>query len=324
MPANSKPEINLWQSAEIKLALQDQIISFGKIDLPVNQVVIDSRSKTDNGLFVAFKGEFNDGHNYLQNAFENGCKLAIVDRIPEKFKNDKRLILVKNSLDALDSLAIFARNRTKAKIIAVTGSVGKTSVKEMLKIIFKTQGRTFGTIGNLNNNFGLPLSLCNMPQDCKFGIFEIGMSHFGEIEKLSKIARPHIAIITNVMAAHIGNFKNEEEIALAKSEIFAGLEENGFALINADNIHNEFIRKQALSRKILTKNIVSFSANEASNIKIIGIHDSGNFHSTVEVLLSSSNKKISYQINSINQATIFNSLIAVGCLELIGTNSSDG
>ncbi|MFT6331855.1 MAG: UDP-N-acetylmuramoyl-tripeptide--D-alanyl-D-alanine ligase [Lentimonas sp.] len=309
----------LWKISEIKLALKEQIISINDENITINQVIIDSRIKTQNGLFIAFKGENNDGHKYLKSAFENGCIRAVVDRIPEGFEGDERLILVKNSIVSLDGLAIFSRNRSKAKIIALTGSVGKTSVKEMLKKVFQTQGKTWATIGNFNNEFGLPLSLCNMQEDVAFGILEMGMNHLGEIEKLSKITRPHIAIVTNVCAAHIGNFKNEEEIALAKSEIFIGLEKNGFAIINADNKHFDSIKNQAALQKISNENIVSFGAGEVGDIRLLEVNETENCQLEINVK-AKSGQKLNYLLNSINQATVFNSLIAVSCLELIGNN----
>ena len=314
----------LWQISEIKLALKDQLISIKKTDLKINSVIIDSRSKTNNGLFVAFKGENNDGHNFLVEAFENGCVVAIVDRIPEEFNDDERLILVKNSLEALNQLAIFSRNRATAKIIAVTGSVGKTSTKEILKTVFTSQGKTFATVGNLNNNFGLPLSLANMEADSEFGIFEMGMNHAGEIEPLSKMARPHVAVITTVSAAHIGNFTNEEEVALAKSEIFSGLVEGGFVVINADNQHFDFLKNQAIKKNISINNIINFGSKEISNIRLLAVEKAPDFHSKVDVFLARSKQQISYLINTINQATIFNSLIVVACLDLVGKNFSIG
>ncbi len=314
----------LWQISEIKSALKDQIISIGKLDIEINQVLIDSRAKANNALFIAFKGENNDGHNFLAQAFANGCALAIVDRIPEEFSNDERLILVKNSLWALEKLAIFSRARSKAKIIAVTGSAGKTSVKEMLKTVFTSQGKTFATAGNLNNNFGLPLSLCNMESDTEFGIFEMGMNHLGEIDALSRIAQPHIAIITTVSAAHIGNFKNEEEIALAKSEIFAGLVEGGLVLINADNIHFEFLKNRAIAKKIPINNIISFGSKEISNIRLLAVEKAEDFNSAVTIFSSKAKQQISYLINTINQTIIFNSLIGVACLEIAGKDSALG
>ncbi len=314
----------LWQISEIKLALKDQLISIGKLDKSIDQVVIDSRSKTTNGLFVAFNGKNNDGHNFLNQAFENGCILAIVDKIPAEFANDERLILVQNSLQALEKLAIFSRNRSKAKIIAITGSVGKTSVKEMLKNVFTAAGKTFATSGNLNNNFGLPLSLCNMAGDTEFAIFELGMNHSGEIEALSKITKPHIAIITTVSNAHIGNFKNEEEIALAKSEIFSGLVEGGFALINADNEHFDFIRNQAISKKIPINNIINFGSKKISDIRLLAVEKAEDFKSQVTVFSAKTKQQIVYLINTISQTTIFNSLIAVACLEITGKDFNVG
>ncbi|MFT6219629.1 MAG: UDP-N-acetylmuramoyl-tripeptide--D-alanyl-D-alanine ligase [Rickettsiales bacterium] len=309
---------------QIKSALQDQLVSVVKIATTVNQVVIDSRSKVDHGLFIAFKGEFNDGHDYLQNAFENGCVLAIVDQIPKNFKNDERLILVKNSIIALNLLAKFSRNRISGKIIAVTGSAGKTSVKEMLKKVFSSQGKTFGTLGNLNNQFGLPVSLCNMLQDVDFGVFEIGMSHPGELTQLSQMLRPDVAVITNVCAAHIGNFKNEAEIALAKSEIFAGLVEGGFVVLNADNIHFEFLKDQALAKKIPTKNIISFGSNEISDVRLLSVLEAENFCSKVDVSLTKKQQENTYLINSINHTTIHNSLIAISCLDLLAKDFTEG
>ncbi len=314
----------LWQISEIKLALKDQLISIGKLDSSINQVIIDSRSKADNGLFIAFKGENNDGHNFLNQAFANGCIAAIVDKIPDEFIDDQRLILVKNSLQALEKLAIFSRDRTKAKIIAITGSVGKTGVKEILKNVFSTQGKTFATFGNLNNHFGVPLSLCNMAKDVEFGIFEMGMNHSGEIEILSKIAKPHIAIITTVCAAHIGNFNNEEEIALAKSEIFSGLQEGGFALINADNEYFKLLQEQAIAKGIPINNIINFGSKEISNVRLLAVEKAENFNSQVTIFSTKSKQQTGYLINTINQSTIFNSLIAFACLEIFGKNMDLG
>jgi UDP-N-acetylmuramoyl-tripeptide--D-alanyl-D-alanine ligase len=333
----------LWQISEIKLALKDQLISIGKLDVQINQVIIDSRSKTDNGLFVAFEGENNDGHNFLKQAFANGCVLAIVDKVPDGFsdgeKLDERLILVKNSLQALEKLAVFSRNRSKAKIIGVTGSVGKTGVKEILKTVFSTQGKTFATFGNLNNHFGVPLSLCNMAKDVEFGIFEMGMNHSGEIEILSRIAKPHLAIITTVCAAHIGNFNNEEEIAnnaivsettalekiaLAKSEIFAGLQEGGFALINADNEYFKLLQDQAIAKGIPINSIINFGSKEISNVRLLAVEKAENFNSQVTIFSTKSKQQTGYLINTINQSTIFNSLIAFACLEIFGKNMDLG
>lgn len=306
----------IWKINDLKSALKNDIITISSsLKLEISEIVIDSRKKTISGLFVAIKGENNDGHDFLEQVFENGAVAALVERIPAKFENDSRLILVKNSIKALENLAITARNRFNGKIIAVTGSVGKTSVKEMLKAVFSTQGKTFASQGNLNNHFGLPLSLANLPDDYDYGIFEIGMNHLGEIEPLSKMAKPHIAIITTVTSAHIGNFKNEEEIALAKSEIFSGLVSGGFAIINNDNKHIEFLKTKATNYQITT-----FGSKETSNIRLYIVENIDINHSKISLRINGSKDQISYIINTINEATIFNSLIAVACLKLIGKN----
>lgn len=312
--------MSLWKITEIKSALKDDIINVSpSFKSEISEVVIDSRKKTTAGLFVAIKGENNDGHNFLEQVFANGAVVALVEKIPDKFENDLRLILVKNAIQALENLGIYSRNRFNGKIIAVTGSVGKTSVKEMLRTVFLTQGKTFATSGNLNNHFGLPLSLANLPADYDYGIFEMGMNHLGEIEPLSKMAKPHIAIITTVTSAHIGNFKNEEEIALAKSEIFLGLVSGGFAVINNDNRHIEFLKTKAANHQITT-----FGSKETSNIRLYTIENIDITHSKVSLRIHGAKEQISYVINSINETVIFNSLITVACLKLIGKSFEDG
>ena len=312
--------MNLWKINDLKSALKNDIITvLSSLKSEINEVVIDSRKKTNLGLFVAIKGENNDGHDFLEQVFENGAIAALVEKIPAKFENDPRLILVKNSIQALENLAIAARNRFQGKIIAVTGSVGKTSVKEMLKAVFLTQGTTFATSGNLNNHFGLPLSLANLPADYDYGIFEMGMNHLGEIEPLSKMAKPHVAIITTVTSAHIGNFKNEEEIALAKSEIFSGLLSGGFAIINNENKHIEFLKTKAAQGNNFHQ-ITTFGSKETSNIRLYTIENIDINHSKVSLRINGAKEQISYVINSINETTICNSLIVVACLKLVGKN----
>jgi len=308
----------LWTKEELIEALSGEVLEHKITDnLTIDEVVIDSRKTPKSGLFIALKGENNDAHDFLEQSANNGCKLLLVHNKSalEKAKNCD-FILVKNTFEALYKLAAFSRKRSLAKIIAITGSVGKTTTKEMLKLAFSTYGKTFATYGNLNNHIGLPLSLCNFSKECDFGIFEMGMNHFNEIKPLSKLARPHLAIITNVGPVHIEFFKNEEEIALAKSEIFAGLNEDGIALINYDNLHFKFIKKQAEIAGLKTENILSFGRNPESNYclkksEIIDINNS-------EVSISTKNKtKISYKISVSSKIMIFNSLIIAAALDLL-------
>jgi len=312
--------MTIWKLSEIKSALKDDILSIGKLKCKIDEVLIDSRSKSNNGLFIAIKGENNDGHNFLEQAFENGAVCALVEKIPAGFEKDPRLILVKNTIQSLDNLAIFARNRTAATIIGVTGSVGKTTIKEMLKTAFSTLGKTFATSGNLNNHFGLPLSLCNFPPEYQFGIFEMGMNHAGEIAHLTKIAKPHIAIIYNIASAHIGNFNNEEEIAMAKSEIFTGVVPNGYAIINNDSKYFELLKSQAINCKINPLHIFNFGNKETSDVRLNSVEIAPQFKSKIEVTIKNPKQQIIYFLDSINEALIFNSLIVIAALKIAGEN----
>lgn len=319
--------MNLWNINELKESLSSVLIENKLLDnsIKIDEVFIDSRKKINNGLFIALKGENTDGHNFIKSAFESGAKIAIVDNIPNDIRNSdliNHLIVVSNTYEALNQLAIYSRKRTKAKIIALTGSVGKTGTKEMLKIAFESQGKTFATSGNLNNHIGLPLSLANMHADVEYGIFEMGMNHANEIIHLSKIAKPNIAIITNVGPVHIEFFKNEQEIAKAKSEIFAGILEDDIALINLDNHHHEYIYNQALNYGINKDKILNFGKNINADYAINAIKIIDANLSSIEA--STKSKQFKYLIGCTNESVAFNSIIILACLDIIGKNISAG
>jgi UDP-N-acetylmuramoyl-tripeptide--D-alanyl-D-alanine ligase len=302
--------MSLWTKSEIIEALSGELLEHNLHDnLEIDEVVIDSRKTPKSGLFVALKGEKNDAHDFVEQAIANGCKAAIVDRITNHELGITNF-LVKDTFAALYKLAEFSRKRSQAKIIGLTGSVGKTGTKDMLEMIFKTQGKTFATLGNLNNHIGVPLTLCNFPRDCDFGIFEMGMNHAGEIEPLSKLVKPHLAVITNVGPVHIEFFENEQGIAAAKSEIFAGLIAEKIALLNFDNPHFEFLKQRAQGLKIFT-----FGKKTGADYQIL--------NNSIEVKLPGE-KKISYQINSLHPAAISNSIIAIACLDLLGSDFAKG
>jgi UDP-N-acetylmuramoyl-tripeptide--D-alanyl-D-alanine ligase len=317
--------MSLWTKQELLEALSDQLLEH-KIsdDLIIDQVVIDSRKNPKSGLFIALKGENNDAHNFLTQAFENGCKALLVhDKSALTKVKNCDFLLVKDTFEALYQLAKFSRQRSLAKIIAVTGSVGKTTTKEMLSLAFSAYGKTFATTGNFNNHIGLPLSLCNFSRDCAFGIFEMGMNHLQEIEPLSRLARPHLAIITNVGPVHIQNFKNEEEIALAKAEIFCGLEPESLVLLNCDNQHFNFLANRAETLGIKQKNILSFGKNAASTycLKDYQIKALNLSQASVKV---KDVAEISYQISTCNKTTIFNSVIIAAALHVLTNDPKIG
>jgi UDP-N-acetylmuramoyl-tripeptide--D-alanyl-D-alanine ligase len=199
-------------------------------------VSIDTRAVAANDLFVALKGPRFDGHDFVTAALSSGAAAAMVDR-PISGADPARLLAVPDTMAGLEALAIAARARSHAQIVAVTGSVGKTGTKEALATLLGAQGRTHASTGNLNNQIGMPLSLARMPAGTEFGVFEIGMNHAGEIGPLSAMLRPHVAIITNVEAVHLEYFPNVEAIADAKAEIFTGLGADGTAILNRDNPH---------------------------------------------------------------------------------------
>jgi UDP-N-acetylmuramoyl-tripeptide--D-alanyl-D-alanine ligase len=316
--------MTLWNKSELLEALSSQLLEHNLSEnLSIEEVLIDSRKINKSGLFIAIKGEKNDGHDYLEQTFANGSAVALIDnktKLPQG--KNYQFLLVKNSFDAMYDLAHFSRKRSAAKIIAVTGSVGKTSTKEMLRDAFSTCDKTFATLGNLNNHFGVPLSLCNFSADCEFGIFEMGMNHLNEIEPLSRLVQSHLAIITNVGPAHIENFKNEQEIALAKSEIFRGVVTGGKVLINRDNKHFEFLQDQA-NQHFASNQIITFGKENSSDYQIISEKILEANLAEVAAKLNN-DAKISYQISSSHTAAIFNSIITVAALDLLQADLAKG
>lgn len=198
----------------------------------VESISIDSRELGPEALFVAIKGDRFDGHDFVETALNNGAVAALVSR--DRASGDK-CIVVPDALEGLRDLAAWARARSTAKIVAVTGSVGKTTTKEAIRTVFEAAGRSHASIKSFNNHWGVPLMLARMPADTRFGVFEMGMSAAGEIEPLARLVRPHIAVITTIAPAHLEAFGGIEGIADAKAEIFQGLVPGGIALLNADH-----------------------------------------------------------------------------------------
>lgn len=277
-------------------------------------VSIDSRTINDNDIFFAIEGENFDAHDYLNDVFAKGAVIAFVQRIPEGFdENDERLVLVDNTLTALQKLAKYRRDEFKGKIIGITGSVGKTTTKEMVACALSGQGKIFATQGNFNNHIGLPLCLARMEADCDYGVFEMGMSAKGEIAFLGKIARPDVTIITNVENVHLEFFESLKEIAEAKSEIFENLNSPSVAILNANSHYFEYQLQQAKNadRQIIygEKNDVDFqlvsveNENEQSNIKA-----------------KINGKELTYKLKFTAKHHAINSLGVLACVSAVGAN----
>src|ERR1700754_702165 len=224
----------LWTIDAMAVAMRAD--KAGALPPDTNGISIDSRSLGRGDAFFAIQGDNRDGHDFVENALKAGAGLAIVARAKRgRFAPDAPLLLVDDVLDALRDLAAAARARSHAKIVAVTGSVGKTSTKEALRLALSADGETHASAASYNNHLGVPLSLARCPQSAKYAVFEIGMNHAGEITPLTKLVRPHVAIITTIEAVHLEYFGSLEKIADAKAEIFDGIEPGGAAVLNRDN-----------------------------------------------------------------------------------------
>ncbi|WP_332130148.1 Mur ligase family protein, partial [Azorhizobium caulinodans] len=232
----------------------------------VTGISIDTRTLEPGDAFFAITGENSDGHAYVAKALENGASLAVVAADRVQGLPDGPLVVVPDVLGALTDLGKAARARSEARIVAVTGSVGKTTTKEALRLALSADGETHASAASYNNHWGVPLSLARFPRSARYGVFEVGMNHPGEITPLVRMVRPHVAVITTVEAVHIAQFSGIEEIADAKAEIFDGLEPGGTAVLNRDN--PLFDRLVASARAKGVKNIVSFGADPACEVRL--------------------------------------------------------
>ena len=202
-------------------------------DWTATGVSIDTRTLQKGDLFVALK-DVRDGHDFVAMALEKGAAAALVSRRPAGVAADAPLLVVPDVLAGLEALGIAARARSTARIAAITGSVGKTSTKEMLRTVLSRQGKCHAAEASYNNHWGVPLTLARMPADADFAVIEIGMSNPGEIAPLSRMARPHVAMVTTVAAAHLASFESLAGIAAEKATIVDGLETGGIAVLNGD------------------------------------------------------------------------------------------
>lgn len=258
----------LWTSAAMVEAMRAS--SNGALPEAVTGLSIDSRTISAGEAYFAIKGDVHDGHDFVAAALKAGAALAVVAATQRaKFPSDAPLLVVDDVLAGLVDLARAARARLHAQVIAVTGSVGKTSTKEALRRVLGSQGETHASAASFNNHWGVPLSLARCPATVRFAIFEIGMNHPGEIEPLVKMVRPHVAIITTVEPVHLEFFAGIEAIADAKAEIFAGVEPGGAVVLNRDN--SQFARLQRRARKLGIARIVSFGADEQSDARLIDV-----------------------------------------------------
>jgi UDP-N-acetylmuramoyl-tripeptide--D-alanyl-D-alanine ligase len=256
----------LWTKAELETV-------FGAADAPAAGVSIDTRTLQPGDLFFAIQGDASDGHAYLARAFAAGASAAVVSREKASALSAAGpLIVVEDTLRALERLGVAARARTEAKIAAVTGSVGKSSAKDMLRVVLSRAGATHAAIASYNNHWGVPLTLARMPASSRYAVFEIGMNHAGEITPLVAMVRPSVALVTMIAPAHIEYLGSLEAIAAAKAEIFSGLPPGGDAVLNRDAPHFDLLERRA---EAAGAQITTFGAHRDSDARLVGFEADG-------------------------------------------------
>ncbi|KAB0537685.1 UDP-N-acetylmuramoylalanyl-D-glutamyl-2,6-diaminopimelate--D-alanyl-D-alanine ligase [Pseudochrobactrum algeriensis] len=256
----------LWKSSDMVKAMEGRPV--GHLPEGITGISIDSRTLRKGEAFFAIKGDVFDGHDFATAAMAAGAGLLVVTeaRLPALGKLQVPMIVVDDVLAALTRLGIASRARSKAQIIAVTGSVGKTTTKEALRHVLSDCGKVHASAASFNNHWGVPLTLARMPEDTDYGVFEIGMNHHDEIRPLVKMVQPHVAVITLIAPAHLGHFANLEEIAVAKAEIFEGVLPGGYALLNRDD--KRFKQLEALATAAGIEHITTFGENARSTYKL--------------------------------------------------------
>lgn len=282
----------------------------------VTGISIDSRTLTPGEAYFAIKGDVHDGHDFVAAALDKGAAVAVVAKNHRaKFPADARLLVVDDVLGALVDLARASRARLAGQVVAVTGSVGKTSTKEALSAVFGAQGETHASAASFNNHWGVPLSLARCPSSARFAVFEIGMNHAGEIEPLVKMVRPHVAIITTVEPVHLEFFSGIEAIADAKAEIFAGLEPGGVAVLNIDNA--QFARLKQRAKESGVSRIVSFGMNAKADARLIDV----SLHPTCSTVHASIlGGDVTYKIAVPGRHIAMNSLAVLAASSLAGAD----
>lgn len=257
----------LWTSADLMAAMHGRPV--GNLPQGITGISIDSRAMGKGEAFFAIKGDRVDGHDYAGLAIANGAALLVVSegKLPALGRLIAPMIVVDDVLAALVRLGCAARDRSAAKIIAVTGSVGKTTTKEMLRHALSPSGRVHASVASFNNHWGVPLTLARMPEATDYGVFEIGMNHPDEIRPLVRMVRPHVAVITTIAAAHLGNFHDLDEIAAAKAEIMEGLVDGGHVLLNRDNAQFGTLEKAAAMLGV--SSVHSFGVDQRADYRMI-------------------------------------------------------
>ncbi|UJW74143.1 UDP-N-acetylmuramoylalanyl-D-glutamyl-2,6-diaminopimelate--D-alanyl-D-alanine ligase [Rhizobium sp. SL42] len=305
----------LWTSRDMVAAMAGR--PFGNLPEGITGISIDSRTITPGEAFFAIKGDRVDGHDYASIAIANGASLLVVNeaKLPALGRLTVPMIVVEDVLIGLEKLGLAARDRTPATVIAVTGSVGKTTTKEMLRVALEPSGNVHAAVASFNNHWGVPLTLARMPMDTRYGVFEIGMNHPGEIGPLAQMVRPDVAIITTIAPAHLGNFSSVEEIAAAKAEIFDGLARGGDVILNRDNAYFEQLEQAAYAAGV--ENIHTFGQHAKAEFRLAEF-DGAAERSTVWVSFGGETREIS--IGAPGRHLAENAMAVLAAVSLVGAD----
>ncbi|MFK5998358.1 MAG: UDP-N-acetylmuramoyl-tripeptide--D-alanyl-D-alanine ligase [Rhodobacterales bacterium] len=276
-------------------------------------VSIDTRTLQKGDLFVAL-GDQRDGHDFVAQALAKGAAAALVSRVPDGVAKDAPLLIVADVLQALGALGRAARARMGGKIVGVTGSVGKTGTKEMLRSMLAGQGRVHAAEKSYNNHWGVPLTLARMPRDTDFAVIEIGMNHAGEIAPLARMAQIDVAVITTVAPVHLAAFSGLDAIAQAKAEIFEGLKPGGVAVLNADLATLPIL--QAAAHKANAQ-IVHFGSSKTADFRLMGTYVSDD---ATKVSFNLAGQKVDYVLGASGAHLAMNSLAALATCDALGAD----
>lgn len=300
-----------WKANDIAEALG--FITIGS-DFCATGISIDTRTLKPGELYVAIKGDCLDGHDFVKDAFSKGASGVVVST-PSSDLMGKTYFLVDDTLKALNHFAAYARSKTGAKIVGITGSVGKTTTKEWLAHVLKAFGETTFSKESYNNQWGVPLSLTSLENNTDFGVFEIGMNNPGEIAPLSRLVEPDIAVITTIAEGHIGHFKSLDQIAEEKAEIFSGLKTGGSVILNHDNPQFGLIKKLAEAKGI--KTLISVGKTDGADIRLLEYKENAPEYAS-SITAEIKGQKLQYQLPLIGEHYAFTSLIVLACVDQLG------
>ena len=301
----------LWSQSDLVKATAGDLIGDWRND-GIAGVSIDSRSIKSDELFVAIKAK-RDGHNFINDAIRSGAKGALVDHIPAEIPANTPLLLVPSVQEALENLGKYRRKRSQAKLVAITGSVGKTSSKNMLKTILALQGKTHASPASFNNYLGVPLTLANLPIDATYAVVEIGMNKPGEIEPLARMTAADVVLITAIGKAHLEAFGDIAGIAHEKAQIVKGLKSTGIAVLNADTPGYEILKKQTIKNG---SQFISFGGKD-SNLRAKKMQK---LNGRIKVHCQFNNRDLDFIVGSSGFHFAENSLGVLLCVDCLGAN----